>query len=52
MVAKIYCSCGKLLQIKISREGVQMRCPEHGIVWRFFVQKPDKQATQKDNNQS
>jgi hypothetical protein len=48
MAPKIYCSCGKLLEIKVSREGAQIRCPEHGIIWRFYTQKSDKPSARKD----
>jgi hypothetical protein len=45
---QIYCRCGKLLKIKVRREGVVLQCPEHGVVLRYVVgkeppPKPDKE---------
>jgi hypothetical protein len=36
---KVYCRCGKPLRVKTKREGVTFHCPDHGIVWRYFVPK-------------
>ncbi len=33
----IYCRCGRLLMIKVRREGIILQCPEHGIVLRYKV---------------
>jgi hypothetical protein len=33
----VYCSCGRLLKIKVRREGVVLQCPEHGVIWHYQV---------------
>ena len=33
----IQCACGKRLLIKVAREGVVLRCPEHGVQFRYEV---------------
>jgi hypothetical protein len=33
----IQCACGKRLLIRVAREGVILRCPEHGIQFRYEV---------------
>lgn len=33
----IQCACGKRLLIRVAREGVILRCPEHGIQFRYDV---------------
>jgi hypothetical protein len=44
MAPRIYCSCGRLLKIKVRRDGVILQCPEHGVVWHYRVpgSKSDK----------
>ncbi len=42
---RVYCSCGKLLKIKVRRDGVVLQCPEHGVILRYTVGK-DRPAKQ------
>ena len=33
----IQCACGKRLLIRVAREGVILRCPDHGVQFRYEV---------------
>jgi hypothetical protein len=48
MAVRIYCSCGRLLKIKVRRDGVTLQCPEHGVLWRYVVDKPDSTSKQNE----
>jgi predicted RNA-binding Zn-ribbon protein involved in translation (DUF1610 family) len=37
MAPRVYCSCGRLLKIRVRRDGVVLQCPEHGVIWRYTV---------------
>jgi predicted RNA-binding Zn-ribbon protein involved in translation (DUF1610 family) len=43
MAPRVYCSCGRLLKIRVRHDGVVLQCPEHGVIWRYQVgSKPDR----------
>lgn len=33
----ILCKCGRPLDLNITREGVIMRCSDHGVIFRYVV---------------
>ncbi len=43
MTNQTFCFCGRRLESKATRHGVLLRCPEHGIQFRYIV-APDTDA--------
>ena len=37
MAPRVYCNCGRLLKIRVRHDGVVLRCPVHGVIWRYEV---------------
>ena len=38
---RIFCRCGKPLKARVRRDSVVFECPDHGIVWRYIVNRPN-----------
>ncbi len=41
MASRIYCSCGKVLALHVTRRGLSLKCPDHGIQLRYVVTPPE-----------